>query len=122
MRRPRLLIPMLVLAGAIATGARAASGAGPGITDKTILLGGTAPLSGPASAYASVARGAAAYFKYANTRGGVNGRTITYKYLDDAYNPSQIRAGDAPARRAGQGLRRLQLARHGAERGGPRRT
>ena len=89
MRRPRLLIPMLLLAGAIATGATAASSLDPGVTDKTILLGGTAPLSGPASAYASVARGAAAYFKYANTRGGVNGRTITYKYLDDAYNAAQ---------------------------------
>jgi branched-chain amino acid transport system substrate-binding protein len=89
MRRPRLLISMLVLAGAIATGATAASSADPGITAKTIVLGGTAPLSGPASAYASVARGASAYFKYANTRGGVNGRTITYKYLDDAYNAAQ---------------------------------
>ena len=80
---------MLALAGAIATGATAASSADPGITDKTILLGGTAPLSGPASAYASVARGANAYFKYANARGGVNGRTINYKYLDDAYNAAQ---------------------------------
>ena len=86
---------MLALAGAIATGATAASSADPGITDKTILLGGTAPLSGPASAYASVARGANAYFKYVNARGGVNGRTINYKFLDDAYNAAQSRAGDA---------------------------
>ncbi|HEY8103820.1 MAG TPA: ABC transporter substrate-binding protein [Gaiellaceae bacterium] len=89
MRSPKLALALLALAGAIATGATAASGADPGITSKTILLGGTTPLSGPASAYASVARGASAYFKYANTRGGVNGRTITYKYLDDAYNASQ---------------------------------
>ena len=89
MRRPKLLMSMLVLAGAIATGATAASGADPGISAKSILLGGTSPLSGPASAYASVARGAGAYFMYANTRGGVNGRTIVYKYLDDAYNAAQ---------------------------------
>jgi branched-chain amino acid transport system substrate-binding protein len=89
MRNARLCLSMLVLAGAIATGATAASSADPGITAKTILLGGTSPLSGPASAYASVARGASAYFKYANSRGGVNGRTITYKYVDDAYNPAQ---------------------------------
>ncbi|MDQ3102581.1 MAG: ABC transporter substrate-binding protein [Actinomycetota bacterium] len=89
MRRPRLVLSILVLAGAIASGAIAASSADPGITAKTIVLGGTAPLSGPASAYASVARGADAYFKYVNARGGVNGRTITYKYLDDAYNPAQ---------------------------------
>jgi branched-chain amino acid transport system substrate-binding protein len=80
---------MLVLAGALATGAAAATSADPGITSKTILLGGTSPLSGTASAYASVARGANAYFRYVNDRGGVNGRSITYKVVDDAYNPSQ---------------------------------
>jgi branched-chain amino acid transport system substrate-binding protein len=80
---------MLALAGAIATGATAASSADPGITGTEILLGGTSPLSGPASAYASVARGADAYFQYVNGRGGVNGRTITYKYVDDAYNAVQ---------------------------------
>jgi branched-chain amino acid transport system substrate-binding protein len=89
MRSPKLVVLSLALAGAIATGATAASSADPGITARTILLGGTSPLSGPASAYASVARGANAYFKYANARGGVNGRTITYKIVDDAYNPSQ---------------------------------
>ena len=77
MRRPGSVISMLALACAIATGATAASGADPGVTDRTILLGGTAPLSGPASAYAAVARGASAYFKYANTRGGVNGFALT---------------------------------------------
>jgi branched-chain amino acid transport system substrate-binding protein len=89
MRSPKLALSMLLLAGAIATGATAASSADPGITSKTILLGGTSPLSGPAAAYASVARGADAYFKYANARGGVNGRTIIYKYVDDAYNAVQ---------------------------------
>jgi len=89
MRSPRLVLSLLLLAGAIATGATAATSADPGITAKTILLGGTSPLSGPASAYASVARGANAYFKYNNARGGVNGRSIEYKFVDDAYNPSQ---------------------------------
>lgn len=91
MRRSSTALSLLslALAGAIATGATAASSAEPGITGTTILLGGTSPLSGPASAYASVARGANAYFKYVNARGGVNGRTIAYKVVDDAYNPSQ---------------------------------
>ena len=89
LRNPKLVVALLALTGAVVTGATAASGADPGITSNTILLGGTTPLSGPASAYASVARGASAYFKYANARGGVNGRTITYKLLDDAYNASQ---------------------------------
>jgi len=96
MSRTTLLLAcaaLVALASVPAASARPAAGtttsADPGITAKTILLGGTSPLSGPASAYASVARGADAYFKYANTRGGVNGRTIQYKYLDDAYNPAQ---------------------------------
>jgi len=61
----------------------------PGITSKTILLGGTAPLTGSAASYSSVAKGAEAYFRYVNARGGVNGRTITYRVLDDGYNPVQ---------------------------------
>ena len=61
MRSPKLVLSVLLLAEAIATGATAASSADPGVTPTTILLGGTSPLSGPASAYASVARGAEAY-------------------------------------------------------------
>jgi branched-chain amino acid transport system substrate-binding protein len=34
-------------------------------------------------------KGAEAYFKYVNGRGGVNGRTIAYRVLDDGYNPAQ---------------------------------
>ena len=60
-----------------------------GVTSNRIVFGGTAPLSGAASAFASVARGAEAYFKYVNSKGGVNGRTIEYRYRDDAYNPAQ---------------------------------
>ena len=87
--RNRTLLVSLALAGAIVTGATAATSADPGITDTRILLGGTSPLSGPASAYSSVARGARAYFEYANLRGGVHGRRIEYRYVDDGYNPSQ---------------------------------
>ena len=48
-------------------------------------------------------------FKYVNARGGVNGRTIDYKFVDDAYNAAQSVQVTRPARRAGQGLRDLQL-------------
>ncbi|HSL63224.1 MAG TPA: ABC transporter substrate-binding protein, partial [Gaiellaceae bacterium] len=89
----RLIVPvcLLVLAlGATAAWARPeAPTADPGVTSNQILIGGTAPLSGVAAAYASVARGAEAYFKYMNARGGVNGRKIAYRYYDDAYNPQQ---------------------------------
>jgi branched-chain amino acid transport system substrate-binding protein len=61
----------------------------PGVTDTTVKIGGTVPLSGPAAAFGVTGPGAAAYFSYVNDRGGVNGRKIQYEYLDDAYNPTQ---------------------------------
>ena len=87
----KLLLASAVVLAALA-GIPAAGGIGttdPGITAETILLGGTAPLTGPASASASVARGAEAYFEYINARGGVNGRTIDYTSVDDADDPAQ---------------------------------
>ncbi len=83
----RLSLTALVAAAFIAVGtALAGATADPGITDTTILIGGTAPISGEASSAAAVARGAEAYFK---SIGRVNGRTITYKYLDDGYDPAR---------------------------------
>jgi branched-chain amino acid transport system substrate-binding protein len=67
----------------------AGSSADPGITSSTIVVGGTSPLTGPAATYASVARGAKAYFEFVNARGGVNKRKIDYRIVDDAYNPAQ---------------------------------
>jgi branched-chain amino acid transport system substrate-binding protein len=61
----------------------------PGVTAKTIVVGGTVPITGPAALFGSVGRGADAYFKYVNAHGGVNGRMITYLYRDDAYDPSK---------------------------------
>jgi len=81
-------------APAAATSAPAAAGAANsasdvGVTANSILIGATVPLSGPAAAYGTIAKAADAYFHYVNDQGGVNGRQITYKYLDDAYNPAQ---------------------------------
>jgi len=59
------------------------------VTSTTILLGGTSPLTGPAASYASVARGAKAYFDSVNAKGGVAKRKIEYRIVDDAYNPAQ---------------------------------
>jgi branched-chain amino acid transport system substrate-binding protein len=85
----RLLL-LTVLALALGAGvASAGPAADPGVTSREVVIGGTVPLSGIAASYASVGRGAEAYFKYVNARGGVNGRRITYKYVDDQYNPAQ---------------------------------
>jgi branched-chain amino acid transport system substrate-binding protein len=61
----------------------------PGVTSSTITIGGTVPLNGPASAFGSVGRGADAYFRYVNSKGGVLGRKIVYKFLDDQYEVPQ---------------------------------
>ena len=85
--RLRLVAAGLV-ALALAGSAGARPGADPGLTATSILLGGTVPLSGEAAAFGSVAPGAKAYFDYVNSKGGVNGRKITYRYYDDQYNPA----------------------------------
>ena len=61
--------------------------ADPGITDKEIKLGGSYPFSGPASAYGTIGEGAKAYFEFLNAKGGVGGRKIDFKTLDDGYEP-----------------------------------
>jgi branched-chain amino acid transport system substrate-binding protein len=88
MARVKYLILFVLGALALAT---VASGAASetGVTPTTVTIGGTTPLSGPASAYQSVAKGAAAYFRYVNAKGGVNKRKINYIYKDDAYDPSK---------------------------------
>ena len=73
---------------ALTATAGAATTADPGLTATTVLLGGTVPLTGEAAAFGTVAPGAKAYFDYVNSKGGVNGRTIEYRYYDDAYNPA----------------------------------
>jgi branched-chain amino acid transport system substrate-binding protein len=60
-----------------------------GVTSNSILLGTTNALSGPAAAYGTIANAELAYFTYINnTKGGVNGRKINFKILDDGYNPA----------------------------------
>jgi branched-chain amino acid transport system substrate-binding protein len=66
----------------------------PGVTSKSIVIGGTFPLTGPAASYAPIPLGMKAYFAYVNARKGpdkkrgVIGRQIVFKYYDDGYNPA----------------------------------
>ena len=82
------LAALLALVVAIPA-AHARPSADPGVTSSTILLGGTGPLSGPEVAYAGVLIGAQAYFAHVNAQGGVHGRKIEYRYIDDGYDPSR---------------------------------
>src|SRR5712692_9215946 len=60
---------------------------GPGASDSEIKIGNTMPYSGPASAYGTIGRVEAAYFKMLNEQGGINGRKINFITLDDGYSP-----------------------------------
>jgi branched-chain amino acid transport system substrate-binding protein len=88
-RRTVLLAAVAAALGVALPTALAGSTSDPGVTPTTIVLGGTSPLTGPAAAYASVARGAKAYFDSVNAKGGVAKRKIDYRIVDDAYNPAQ---------------------------------
>jgi branched-chain amino acid transport system substrate-binding protein len=59
----------------------------PGASDTEIKIGNTMPYSGPASAYGTIGRAEAAYFKKINDEGGINGRRINFISLDDSYSP-----------------------------------
>ena len=71
------------------TSSAALTASAPGITATTITIGSHQPLTGPAApGYSEIAPASNAYFQYVNANGGVYGRKIVYKYLDDGYNPT----------------------------------
>ena len=64
-----------------------------GVTPTTIVIGQSAATSGPASELGTEMRaGALAYFNAVNARGGVNGRRIELRTLDDGYEPDRALA------------------------------
>jgi branched-chain amino acid transport system substrate-binding protein len=58
-----------------------------GVTATEIKIGNTNPYSGNASAYGTIGKTIAAYFKKVNDEGGVNGRKINFISYDDGYSP-----------------------------------
>jgi branched-chain amino acid transport system substrate-binding protein len=93
----KLVAVATVLVAALALtvpGAIGGPGQTPGVSAKSIVIGGTFPLTGPAASYAPIPLGMKAYFAWANARRGpdkkrgVMGRQIVFKYYDDGYNPA----------------------------------
>jgi branched-chain amino acid transport system substrate-binding protein len=89
-----VLVATLAVGAALCVTALAGSQAAPGVTNTKIVIGGTFPLSGPASSYAPIPVGMKVYFTHINARRGpdrkrgVGGRQIVWKYYDDGYNPA----------------------------------
>src|SRR6266404_3872367 len=63
-----------IVAGIAVTAAFGAHRADPGISASTITIGGTFPLTGPASLYKTIPTAEKAYFDYVNDNGGINGQ------------------------------------------------
>src|SRR5437773_10730639 len=76
-----------LLAVAVASTANAQKKYDPSATDTEIKIGNIMPYSGPASAYATIGKTEAAYFKKINEEGGINGRKIEFISYDDGYSP-----------------------------------
>ncbi|MBV8258733.1 MAG: ABC transporter substrate-binding protein [Actinobacteria bacterium] len=88
-RRIAGALVVLAVAGIAVSAAAGAHRTDPGITANSITIGGTFPLTGVAAAYKTIPLAEQAYYAYVNAHGGVNGRDIDFKVLDDAYNPAQ---------------------------------
>jgi branched-chain amino acid transport system substrate-binding protein len=64
-----------------------------GVTPTTILIGQSAAFTGPASELGNEMRaGANAYFRFVNANGGINGRKIEMRSLDDGYESERAAA------------------------------
>jgi branched-chain amino acid transport system substrate-binding protein len=94
MKKVVLLAAALVVALGVTASSATSAASETGITNRTITIGGTFPLTGPASLYAVIPPSMKAYFSYINSRKGpdgkrgVYGRQIVFKYYDDGYNPA----------------------------------
>lgn len=95
MRKVVLLAAALVAALGVTASSATSAASETGITAKTITIGGSFPLTGNASLYATIPTAMKAYFSYINGRKGpdgrrgIYGRQIVFKIYDDAYNPAQ---------------------------------
>ena len=76
--------------GALASWGLSASAQSAALTDTRIVLGQSAPFTGSATQLGlQFYLGAQGYFDVVNAKGGVNGRTIEIKRLDDGYEPDR---------------------------------
>ncbi len=92
MKKIVVILLSLMLLGSLAACAKKEVAA-QGVTDKEVLIANCAATSG---AFAPVGvpfiAGIQAYLAYVNKAGGVNGRTVTFKHVDDEFDPVKGKA------------------------------
>lgn len=86
-RRLRQVAAAFLAALLVALGAWPAAAQVRGVSETEVILGTSAPLSGPAAAWGTTAVAAKAYIDIINEQGGIHGRTIRLEIRDDAYLP-----------------------------------
>jgi branched-chain amino acid transport system substrate-binding protein len=95
-----LLVGAMALLAACGRSSSSSGGGGggtkaPGVTDNSLTIGASYPLSGPVAANGTAAKGGAvAYFDQVNKSGGIkmsDGKTrkIKFVYYDDGYDPAK---------------------------------
>ena len=95
MRKVVVLAAAVVAALGVTASSATSAAYETGVTARTIVIGGTFPLTGPASLYAPIPASMKAYFSYINSRKGpdgkrgIYGRQIVFNFYDDGYNPAQ---------------------------------
>src|SRR5580700_1178983 len=82
------IVAAVAMGIALAATSAAAENA-PGVSATEIRIGQTMPYSGPASAYAVIAKFETLYFDMVNEQGGINGRKVVLLSRDDGYNPAK---------------------------------
>jgi len=83
----------LVGAAALGTWSHPARAQNAGVADDRIVLGQSAPFSGPSAQLGlQFQLGAQLHFEAVNAKGGVNGRRIELQRLDDGYEPERCAA------------------------------
>ena len=89
--RKRWIACTLVVAVALLALAGVARAQSPGVSDKEVLLCSYQPMTGKESTYFRMGKGADVWYRHVNEQGGVNGRKLNFKMIDDQYNPARTK-------------------------------
>jgi branched-chain amino acid transport system substrate-binding protein len=85
----KALMAAALMAGVATVEAQAADG--PGVSKDSVLICSYQPMTGKVSSYFRMGKGADAWFKHVNDAGGVNGRKIEFRMVDDKYEPARTK-------------------------------
>lgn len=80
-----MLVSLIASSAMIVSACGDSTGGGEPSADSDIVIGVSTPQTGPGAINDQVADGIDAYFKYRNSQGGVDGRDVEVKFVDNQY-------------------------------------